>query len=67
MANEQMKKWIANASYAQLLYKWRFAPVGDPFFMDEVGQYYEDVMRLRRNEIGDAEHVKISKYIGWER
>ena len=29
MINEKIKKWIDNATYEQLLSRWRFAPIGD--------------------------------------
>lgn len=64
MTVEQMKQWIDTASYEELLRKWRFAPVGDPFFQGDVGEYYTQVMQKKRQEVGDAEHVRASKYIG---
>lgn len=65
MTEEQMKRWIDNAPYSQLLHRWRTAPLGDPFFRDEMGSYYREVMQRKRKEIGDAEAVRISKEIGW--
>lgn len=45
---------------------WRFAPVGHPYFKhDEVGDYFVEVMKCKRAEIGDEKHSKISKIIGW--
>lgn len=66
MTNEQ-KAWIDAASYEALLSRWRFAPVGDPFLQGEAGQYYKEVMSRKRNEVGDDEHVRASKAIGWDR
>lgn len=60
-----MKKWIDNASYEALLSKWRSAPVGDPYFIDEIGIYYEDVLSRKRTEVGHDEAVRASKNIGW--
>lgn len=65
MSEEQMKQWIDNASYEQLLSKWRFAPAGDPFFQGEMGDYYSKKMAEKREEVGHAEHVRASKNIGW--
>lgn len=65
MIIENMKEWIDNASYEALLSHWRFAPVGDLFFAGEVGDYYSNVMSNKRKEVGDEEHVRISKRIGW--
>lgn len=59
-----MKAWIDNASYEQLLFKWRNAPVGDPWFQGAVGDYYLRIMSERRNA-DPAEHVRASKSIGW--
>ena len=64
MSDDCMKEWIDNASYEELLSKWRFAPVGDPFFVGEVGSYYSSKMQEKRREIGNEEHVRISKKLG---
>ena len=65
MNQEQMKQWIDTASYEELFRKWRFAPSGDPFFQGEIGNYYAEVMAKMRDEVGQDEHVRISKAIGW--
>ena len=65
MTIEEMKKWIDEATYEQLLSKHRFAPVGDPFFMLEMDCYFEEVMERKREEVGDEEHSRISRAIGW--
>lgn len=62
--DEEMIKWIDKATYYDLLSRWRFAPAGDPFFTGEVGKHYEKVMRERREEVGNEEHVRISKALG---
>ncbi len=62
--DDDMKNWIDNASYEQLLAKWRHAPVGSPFFQGEMGDYYSDVMAEKRKKVGNAEHVRASKNIG---
>jgi hypothetical protein len=64
-AYKEMKEWIDNATYAQLLSKWRFAPAGDPFFQGQLGEYYQKIMAMRRHEVGATEHIKTSKRIGW--
>ena len=63
--DEQMKKWIDEASYEQLLERWRFARCGDPFFQGEAGDYYAKVMAEKRQKVGEAEHVRASKSVGW--
>ena len=65
MTEQEMKAWIDKASYEELLRHWRFAPVGDPFFCGEVGQYYTKRMHERRAEEGNDVHVAASKAIGW--
>lgn len=64
MTTEEMKRWINKASYEMLLSKWRSAPIGSPWFMGEIGDYYSQVMKQKRAEVGDAEHSKISKRLG---
>ena len=61
----EMIEWIDNASYEELLRKWRFAPAGDPFFQGDIGKYYEKVLAGRKKEVGGAEHSRLSKKIGW--
>lgn len=62
---DQMKIWIDEASYEELLRKNRFAPIGDPFFQGEVGKYYILVMQRKKFEVGIEEAIRISKKIGW--
>jgi hypothetical protein len=64
---KEEKDWIDNASYKELLKKWRFAEAGDSFFVGEAGEYYAEKMNQRREEIGNEKHSEISKEIGWER
>ena len=65
MGEEDLKRWIDSATYEQLLSRWRYAPVGDPMFRDEVGKYYSEVMAKKRDEVGHEEAVRASKNIGW--
>lgn len=62
---QEDKDWIDNASYEQLLHKWRFAPVEDSMFTFETGKYYAQVMGEKKKQISNSEHVKASKSIGW--
>lgn len=62
---EEQKNWVDNASYRDLLAKWRFAPSGDPMFQGDVGAYYAKVMAQQRAELPDGAHVAASKSIGW--
>jgi hypothetical protein len=64
MTKEQMKEWIDNASYEELLAKWRFSPVGDPFFQGEVGDYFTKKIITKR-ATNPEEHTRVSKKLGW--
>ncbi|MBU2346602.1 MAG: hypothetical protein KJ888_20625 [Gammaproteobacteria bacterium] len=65
---EETKKHIDSLSYTQLLSKWRFAPVGDPWFQGETGDYWSKRMsELRNQPDGNDTHVSASKSLGWER
>ena len=65
--DKEMKAWIDEASYEDLLRRWRFAPSGDPIFQGEIGDYYTKVMAKKREEIGSEGHTQASKNIGWEK
>ena len=65
MTETELKKWIDEASYEDLLRKWRNAPAGDKFFFGDMGVYFEDAMKSKRAEVGDAEHTRASRSIGW--
>jgi hypothetical protein len=65
MIPQDKKDWIDKASYAQLLGHWRFAQIGDPYFVGELGDYYKEVMARKRKEIGSQGHVETSKALGW--
>ena len=58
----EQHRWIDGASYEQLLEKWRFAPVGDPLFQGDTGDYYRDVMQQKK---ANCDHVQASKNVGW--
>jgi hypothetical protein len=66
MKEKEMKSWIDNADYMELLGKWRFAPVGSPWFQGELGDYYVAAMEKRRLETSQKDQVAISKSIGWQ-
>jgi hypothetical protein len=59
------KEWIDNASYMQLLDRWRHSLLGDPMFVGELGDYYSEVMSEKKADINQSEQVQISKNIGW--
>lgn len=57
------KSTIDKMSYDELLRKWRFAPVGDPWFTGETGQYWKERMNDLR---ATTDHAAASKRVGWE-
>ena len=62
----EMRRWIDEATYTELLRKLRFSPIGDPYFQGEMGDYFLARMRAMREEPGgDEAHVMASKAIGW--
>jgi len=63
--NYELQLWIDNASYEDLLRKWRFAPAGDPLFQLLTGKYYWLVMEQRKQELPPGQAAAISKKLGW--
>lgn len=62
----ELKEEIDKMSYESLLRHWRTAPVGDPWFQGETGEYWKSRMgELRSLPGGNSEHVRASKSIGW--
>lgn len=59
------KTYIDSLSYEQLLSRWRFAPVGDPWFRGETGDYWGKRMAELRAQ--GADHVGASKRLGWKK
>jgi len=62
--DEQIKNWIDNASYEQLLSRWRFEPGGSPWFQGETGDYYVEAMKKKKEETSHEDQVAASKRIG---
>ncbi len=56
------QKWIDDASYEELLKRWRFGALGDDIFTGESGIYYAKSMSDKK---GKCDHVRASKNIGW--
>lgn len=61
---EENRLYIDSLSYEELLREWRFAPVGTHWFQGETGKYWGKRMAELRSK--GANHVGISKAIGWE-
>ncbi len=64
MTTEEMKKWIDKATYQELLMKQRFEPAGSPWFTKEIGEYFIEAMKRRRDGTPHSEQVAASKAIG---
>lgn len=61
---EQEKQAIDSMEMEELLRKNRFAPIGDPFWQGEHGDYaYARLIELRHQH--PKEFVKASKEMGW--
>ena len=63
---QEQQDWIDGASYEDLLRKWRFEPIGSPWFTDKCATYFESAMRRARASAGVDGHVAASKSVGWE-
>lgn len=59
----EMRRWIDRADIQKLLFRWRFAESGDPFFAGKVGAYYSKVMGEKRDADPEA-YTAASKSIG---
>jgi len=61
---DKKKKQIDSLSYQEMLQKWRFAPIGDPLFEGETGDYFS----ARMKELAvDVDEVAVSKKVGWDK
>jgi len=60
-----MKLAIDNMSYTDMFRHWRFDPPGSAWFVGDVGKYFTDKFKQKREEEGPEEHTRISKQIGW--
>lgn len=61
----ERKAWIDNATYEQLLKKWRHEPCGSQWFQSPLGDYFRDVMHEKRKALSSGQHAQISKSVGW--
>ena len=63
--NDEDKKEIDGMGYQRMLEINRFAPSSSKWVQGETGTYFLDRLIKLRGEIGDEEHSRISKDIGW--
>lgn len=61
MTDKEMKDWIDNATYEQLLRKWRFSSLRDPFFQGAIGPYYKKKLEEKERAIGKEAAAMIDK------
>ena len=65
MTHEEMVQWIDSQDYEELLRRWRFARVGDPFFQDRTGEHYSQAMTKKRIALKDK-GLSASKNVGFD-
>lgn len=64
---EERIAWIEQASYEDLLRKWRREPLGSPWFADEkVFRVFNTAMHKKKAELSPEQQVQASKNIGWD-
>lgn len=63
--NEKTKKMIDAMPVREMLRRNRFAPIGDPLFMNETGDYFLKVMQEKRAAMGAEAWTALSKDVGW--
>jgi hypothetical protein len=64
--NEATKNLIDAMPIREMLAKNRFAPLGDPYFQGETGDYFLKIMSEKRAAIGAEAWTQLSKSVGWE-
>lgn len=62
---QENKQYIDSLDLVELLRHWRFAQVGDKWFVGETGEYWGKRMFSLRDQDNDA-WVSASKLIGWK-
>lgn len=65
---KEYKDWIDNASYEEMLYRWRFSPVDGSslWFQGDIGEYYAQVF-FRKRDADQWGAVMASKRVGWKK
>lgn len=64
---KEFKTWIDNASFEEMLHRYRFAPEdgSSPWFQGDVGEYYAQVM-IRKRDADQWGAVMASKRVGFK-
>jgi len=63
--NKENKAFIENLDIEQLLYKVRYAKIGDKWMQGQTGKFWMDRLATLRNKDNEA-YVRASKDIGWK-
>lgn len=58
------KKFIDDLGITELMRRWRFSQVGDPWLQGDTGYYWSQRIRDLRDHSNEA-YVRASKEIGW--
>lgn len=58
------EQWIENATYEEMLRRWRFAPIGDPAFRGDTGKLFSKVLFEKRDKLSPDEQAQASKNVG---
>lgn len=60
------KQWIDNATYSELLTRWRFEPIGSEWFDGELGEYFKQRFFYLRDSMVGEDLIRVSKAVGWD-
>ena len=61
---EEEKLAIDKMTYEEMLEIWRFSPVGDKRLVGDKGDYFQEQMLLKKQ---DVDASVISKRVGWNK
>ena len=67
MTTDEMKAWIDEAPYKELLRKRRYEPAGSPWFQGDLFHYFERALARASLMLSHRERVAASKAIDRER
>lgn len=65
LSDDQMIEWINNASYLELLTKWRKTTIPSRWFVGRVGDHFTRVFYAKKDATSEADRVAASKQVGW--
>jgi hypothetical protein len=61
-----LKDRINRMNYEDMVRALRFAPIGDPMFIGEVGDFFGHRLRILQSELSTAAQVAVSKLVGYD-